>query len=127
MPILYAFFWEETEMSSKKSYYRKKANDSSNHNIAKIIVIIIVLAIVAAVIAVFAPRLIHHCDNCDRLFFGTGYYANDATNALSSFHGKDSKILCRDCAETNHSIEILVGKSLEDFRRPLFEDEGDNP
>ena len=38
---------------------------------------------------------------------------------------KDDKILCRECAESDHALEILTGKSLEDFKRPLFGSNGD--
>lgn len=90
--------------------------------------IIAELVIAAALITsgvIFLPRLVHHCDNCGSLFFGTGYYANTVSNALSSLRGKENKILCRGCAESNHSIEIALGESLDDFKRPLFETEGE--
>lgn len=113
-------------MAAQKPYYQRAKKKKSNPRInGKVIVIalVIILAITGGVI--FTPRLVHHCDNCDKLFVGTGYYANGVSNALSSLNGNGDKILCRDCAETNHALEILAGKSLEDFRRPLFEKDGD--
>ena len=84
-------------------------------------IIAAVLAVVLLAGAVLLGfQLVHRCDNCDKVFFGTGYYANAITDALSTLNGNGEKLLCRECAETDHALEILAGKSLEDFRRPLF-------
>ena len=113
--------------SSRRSYYtgKKRGSSSGSSGLGRIIAIVLVLAVLVACGVIFIPRLVHHCDNCDKLFFGTGYSANIVTNTLSSFHGKDDKILCRECAESDHALEILTGKSLEDFKRPLFGSNGD--
>lgn len=113
-------------MSAKKTHYRRpKKNGGRPHVNGRMIAIVVVIALLIASGIVFAPRLVHRCDNCDKLFVGTGYYANVVSNALSALQGNDDKILCRDCAETNHALEILAGKSLDDFKRPLFETDGD--
>lgn len=107
-------------MAKKKPNSQRK-HGSGRRSIGRIVAVILALALIVASGIVFGPRLVHHCDNCDKLFVGTGYYANAVTNAITALGGHEDKILCRDCAETNHAIEILAGKSLEDFRRPLFE------
>lgn len=102
-------------------YYRRAARKPAGHGrVIRIIAIVAVAAVVITGCGIFGPRLIHRCDNCDKTFFGTGYYANVLSDALASLHGSDGKILCRACAETNHALEILAGKSLDDFKRPLF-------
>ena len=113
-------------MSAKKSHYRRpRKNSGKLHVNGRLIALVVVIALLITSGIVFIPRLVHRCDNCDKLFVGTGYYANVVSNTLSSLQGNEDKILCRDCAETNHALEILAGKSLEDFRRPLFESDGD--
>lgn len=91
----------------------------------KVIAVVLILAILVGAGVVFVPRLVHHCDHCDKLIIGTGYYGNVLTNALSALQGEDDKILCSECAQEDHALEILAGKSLDDFRRPLFETNGD--
>lgn len=95
------------------------------NGIGKIIAIVLVIAILAGTIAVFAPRLLHHCDNCDQFFVGTGYYANIVTNTLTQWQGAEEKVICADCAAKEHALAILAGKSIQDFKRPLFEDKED--
>ena len=89
--------------------------------VMRLISIILVIAILVTGGIVLGPRLVHHCDNCDKLFVGTGYYANIISDSVSSLFGNDSKILCSECAEISHALELMAGKSLSDFRRPLFE------
>lgn len=93
--------------------------------IKKIIAIVLIAAILIGAGVVFVPRLVHHCDRCNKFFIGTGYYANALSDALSTLQGKDGKILCSECAQDEHALEILAGKTLDDFRRPLFETDGD--
>ena len=78
-------------------------------------IICVVLIVVLA--AVFLPRLIHKCDNCEKIFVGTGYNANVISDLISDIQNKDEKILCKDCAEKEHP---LAGDSLKDYKRPLF-------
>ena len=118
-------------MATKKKYYSSKRYHSSKRSsglpssLSKVIALVLVAAILVAGGIVFVPRLVHHCSNCDKLILGTGYYANVVTNTLAGFNGNGEKILCRDCAEKDHSLEILAGKTLDEFRRPLFESKGD--
>lgn len=94
-------------------------------NFARFIVaaVLIVAIIVAAV--VFVPRLTHTCDNCADFFVGTGYTANIVSNAITSLSGQNDKILCKDCAAKEHALAIASGKSMDDFKRPLFEEKED--
>lgn len=91
----------------------------------RLISTLIVLALLAAVAVIFVPRLTHTCDNCASFFVGTGYTANVVSNAISSISGEDEKILCKDCAAKEHALAIATGKSLNDFKRPLFEQEAE--
>ncbi len=71
----------------------------------------------AAVVVFFGFKLINRCDNCDKIFIGPGYEANVISDTLS----KDDKILCKACAEKDHAVELVLGKSLSDFKRGLFD------
>ncbi len=71
----------------------------------------------AAVVVFFGFKLINRCDNCDKIFIGTGYEANVISDTLA----KDDKILCKACAEKDHAVELVLGKSLSDFKRGLFD------
>ena len=108
----------------KCSTVNKYAPKKRTGGFGKIIAIVLVLALLAGIGVLFGPRLLHTCSNCDSFFVGTGYRANLISNALTSLSGNDSKVLCRACAEKNHAVAILAGKSLEEFRIPLFESEG---
>lgn len=79
------------------------------------------IAILIAALVFFVPRLAHTCDNCGDFFLGTGYRANVISNAITSLSGQESKILCKNCAAKEHALEIAAGKSLDDFKRSLFE------
>lgn len=87
-----------------------------------VIATVLVIAIVVAAV-IFAPRLMHYCDNCADFFIGTGYHANVVSNAITGLSGQEDKILCKDCAAKEHALAIAAGKSLKDFQRPLFEEE----
>ena len=82
---------------------------------------VVVIAVVALLI-VFVPRLTHNCDNCDKFFIGTGYHANGVSNAVTSIMGQEDKILCEECAAQEHALSIAFGKTLDEFKRPLFND-----
>lgn len=89
----------------------------------KKITAIIVAAILVLVIAagvVFVPRLIHRCDNCGKTFVGTGYYPNVVTSTIAGLTQQEEKILCGDCAKDEHALALATGKSIEEFKRPLF-------
>ena len=85
-----------------------------------IVALAVVVLIAAAVVLV--PRLTHACDNCGDFFVGTGYEANVISDAITTITGQQDKILCEDCAIKEHALEIAAGKSVEDFKRPLFGD-----
>lgn len=91
----------------------------------KLVAIVAVVAIVIAAVAFFAPKLTHHCDHCGVFFLGTGYSANILSNTLTAISGQADKILCRDCAAKEHALAIATGKSVEDFKRPLFNETTD--
>ena len=83
----------------------------------KKIISLIVLAAVAAACGVFIPRLAHTCDDCGNFFVGTGYRPNVIADILTD----TEQIICKGCAEEQHALSILVGKSLDEFKRGLFD------
>jgi len=89
---------------------------------ARFLVAMILIAAIVVAAVIFLPRLTHTCDNCADFFVGTGYSANMVSNALTSLSGQDDKILCKDCAAKEHALAIASGKSLSDFKRPVFEE-----
>lgn len=84
----------------------KKRRRKSKKSISPIIITVIV----TAVVVILGQRLVHKCDDCGRLFFGTGYEPFKSSQ----------EIICVDCAEKQHKVEMLVGKDLSEFKRPLF-------
>ena len=74
------------------------------------------IAIICAVVY-FAPKLVHKCDDCEEWFVGTGYEANVIADVISD----DDQTICKPCAEKQHAIETTLGKSLDDYRKKLFE------
>lgn len=81
----------------------------------KIILIILAVALIAAAI-IFVPKLFHTCDDCGGFFFGTGYEANIVADIIDG----DDPVICKKCAEKQHAVSLALGKSVEDFRIPLF-------
>lgn len=82
----------------------------------KIISLAIAVAIVAAGV-VFVPEIAHTCDDCGEFFIGVGYEPNIVEDLLSS----EEQIICGKCAEKQHAVSIAMGKSVDDFKRDLFE------
>ena len=82
----------------------------------KIISLVVVVAIIVAGI-LFVPKIAHTCDDCEKFFLGAGYEPNIVEDLLSS----EEQIICKKCAEKQHAISIAMGKSLDDFKRDLFE------
>ena len=78
---------------------------------------LLLVVCLAAVVVFFGFKLINKCDNCGKVFIGTGYEANVISDTLS----KEDKILCKACAEKDHALQLLVGKSVSDFKRGLFD------
>ena len=85
-----------------------------------IIGVVSVLVIVAVLGVVFVPRLVHTCDNCEKTFVGTGYEPSIISNALEFVGAEHEEIICETCAEEEHALALLAGKTLEDFKLPLF-------
>ena len=82
----------------------------------KIISLVVVVAIIIAGI-VFVPKIAHTCDDCEKFFLGAGYEPNIVEDLLSS----EDQIICKKCAEKQHALSIAMGKSVDDFKRDLFE------
>lgn len=91
----------------------------------KFIPVVIVLALVVVLGVVFVPRLVHTCDNCEKTFVGTGYEPNILSDALEFVGAEHEEIICVDCAEEEHAIAILAGKTVDDFKLPLFGEKED--
>ena len=82
----------------------------------KIISLVVVVAIIVAGI-IFVPKIAHTCDDCEKFFLGAGYEPNIVEDLLSS----EEQIICKKCAEKQHALSIAMGKSIDDFKRNLFE------
>ena len=65
----------------------------------------------------FAPKLVHKCDSCEKWFVGTGYEANVVADVVSD----DDQTICKTCAEKQHVVGTTFGKSLDDYKKKLFE------
>ena len=100
--------------------YKKQQHNTRKVPWVSIVAIALLVCILVGGVIVLGPQLVHHCSNCDKLFIGTGYYANILSDTISTFTGNDAKLLCKDCAMQEHAIAITAGKSLKDFKRPLF-------
>lgn len=75
-----------------------------------------VAAVVIVVGIVLAPKLVHKCDACEKMFVGAGY----EPFALVSMVSEEDQTICKDCAEEQHALEIGLGKSVDDFKKDLF-------
>lgn len=82
----------------------------------KFIKFLFTIVIIGAAIF-FAPKLVHKCDSCENWFVGTGYEANVIADMVSD----DDQTICKDCAQQQHAIGTTLGKSLEEYRKKLFE------
>lgn len=82
--------------------------------VKKVVPIVVVVVIL---LAVFVPRLVHECDSCGETFVGTGYEPNIVSELLTD----EDQVICEECAELQHALSILAGKSLDDFKRGLFD------
>ena len=82
----------------------------------KMIALAVAVAIVVAGI-VFVPKLVHTCDDCGKFFVGTGYEPNIVQDLLSA----KEQVICKQCAEKQHALGIAMGKTVKDFKLPLFE------
>lgn len=78
---------------------------------------LLVIIVLIGVIVYFAPKLIHKCDSCEKWFVGTGYEANVVADVVSD----DDQTICKTCAEKQHVVGTTFGKSLDDYKKKLFE------
>lgn len=81
-----------------------------------IIVLVIVISIVVASV-IFVPQLVHKCDDCGSMYFGTGY----KPNILKEIFTDDMNRICKDCAEKQHMLSDFLGTDLEEYKYELFE------
>ncbi len=81
----------------------------------KIISLVITIAIIAAGVY-FVPKLVHKCDDCGKIFIGTGYEPNVVEDLISD----EDMTICKGCAEEQHMVAIFAGKSVYDFQKALF-------
>ncbi len=82
----------------------------------KIIAIALVAVIVVAGI-IFVPKLAHTCDDCGEFFVGTGYKPNVVSELLDD----QNQVICKECAEKQHALAIALGKTLDEYKLPLFD------
>ena len=83
----------------------------------KKVIPIVIAVVITALIIVFVPKLAHTCDDCEKFFVGTGYQPNILADVLT----EDQQIICKDCAEKQHQFSTAIGKSLDDYKIPLFD------
>ena len=81
----------------------------------KLISLVLIVAVIAAGV-IFVPKLVHTCDDCEKVFFGPGY----EPNALAGMIKKEETVICKDCAETHHAVSLALGKELKEFQKALF-------
>lgn len=77
------------------------------------------IAIVAIVIIlglIFVPKLVHSCDDCGKTFVGTGYEPTALVDMFGDEEAEDM-VICEECAEEHHALEMAFGAELEDFKR----------
>ncbi len=78
---------------------------------------VIVIVLIVALGVFFGPKLVHKCDDCGKIFIGTGYTPNAVENIVNS----DQEIICKECAEKQHAVAGFFGGDLDDYRRGLFD------
>ena len=81
--------------------------------------VLVVIVIIAAV--VFVPKLVHKCDDCEKIFVGAGYEPNAIESVINDLTEEEDKIICEDCAKIHHAVSLALGKDLDDFKKDLFE------
>ena len=78
---------------------------------------VIAVALIVGLLVFFGPKLIHKCDDCGKIFVGTGYTPNAVENIVNS----DQEIICKECAEKQHAVAGFFDGDIEDYRRGLFD------
>lgn len=99
-----------------EAYFMLRIIEMKGIIMKKIISLLVVVAIVAAGI-IFIPKIAHTCDDCEKFFIGAGYEPNIVTDLISD----EEQIICKKCAEDQHAISIAMGKTVDEFKRDLFE------
>lgn len=64
---------------------------------------------------VYVPQFFHVCKDCETFFVGSGYEQNIFVGAVMN----DNGVLCKNCAEKQHSLSITLGKSLNDYKKSV--------
>lgn len=77
---------------------------------------LVVVAIIVIAGIIFVPKLVHTCDDCGKTFVGAGY----EPFALVEMVSEEEQIICKECAEEQHALEIGLGKSVDDYKKDLF-------
>jgi len=78
----------------------------------------LVTAVVVLVLLLYIPYYVNRCYDCEKVFVGVGY----EPNILSEIIYEHEPVICKECAENQHVLSIALGKSVEEFRKPLFVD-----
>lgn len=82
----------------------------------KKLISLILIVVVLAAGGFMVPKLLHTCDDCEKVFVGPGY----EPNALADLLQEDASVICKDCAEVHHAVSLALGKELKDFQKELF-------
>lgn len=80
----------------------------------KVIKILVSISLIIC-LATYAIQLVHTCTECKKIFIGTGYKANIISDMVNS----EEVILCEKCAEEQHALSALLGKSLSDYKMDM--------
>ena len=78
----------------------------------------LVTAVVVLVLLLYIPYYVNRCYDCEKVFVGVGY----EPNIISEIINEHEPVICKECAEKHHVLSIALGKSVEEFRKPLFVD-----
>lgn len=84
-------------------------------NIKKFIPIIAAVLVVILAVSI-VPKVVHKCDACGEVFFGAAY----DPGALNSLMNDSQEKICKDCAAEQHAVALAMGKTLDDFKKPIF-------
>ena len=76
---------------------------------------ILFIIVVVLVLVTYIPQFCHMCTDCGKFFIGAGYEPNVIAELFSSEEGT----LCKNCAEKQHMIGVGLGKSLDDYKKPI--------
>lgn len=71
--------------------------------------------VILVLLITYSPQLLHTCTDCDKVFVGTGYSAN----VIADFFSEEDGVLCEECAKKHHALSVGLGKSLDEYKRPM--------